>query len=638
MTGDFLFNAFVYLTATVVSVPIAKRLGLGSVLGYLIAGALIGPHVFGLVGKDTEDVMHFAEFGVVMMLFLVGLELRPSLLWRMRGPILGLGGLQVLITTTLITGLALAFGLSVTAALAIGMTLALSSTAIVLQTLEEKEMLKTPGGQSCFAVLLFQDIAVIPMLAILPLLGGQVVNRSSEPHAADAGAAAESHAGETLIANLPGWQQALAVIGAVAALIFIGRTVMRHVLRSIAAAHLPEVFTAAALLLVIGIALLMQSVGLSPALGTFVAGVVLADSEYRHELEADIQPFKGLLLGLFFLAVGAGIDFPLLGAEPLRILGLVALLITVKVIVLALLARVFKLKGGASTLFTFALAQGGEFAFVLFSFSLQNGVLGPETVSPLVLAVALSMALTPLLMIFQERVLQPRFATDKSEDRAPDAIEEEHPVVMAGFGRFGHIVGLALRTAGIGVNVLDLDGGQIEVLRKIGTKVFYGDATRVDLLHAAGCDQAKLFICAIDGESKAVHVVETVRKHFPHLFILARARGRPHAYALLKAGADVVERETTGSSLELATAALSKLGMDPHLAWRLTRRFRHHDELYVREMAELWGNEPAYWARARTRIGELEKLLKRDMATTMHTEDASWESMRDHGPRPDAGD
>ncbi|MGB5311459.1 MAG: monovalent cation:proton antiporter-2 (CPA2) family protein, partial [Polyangiales bacterium] len=356
----FFFQAFVYLAAAVLAVPVAKRLGLGSVLGYLLAGMAIGPFGFGLIGSEGEDVMHFAEFGVVMMLFLIGLELQPSLLWRMRGPILGLGGMQVAVTTAAFTGIGVALGQPLRAAFAIGMILALSSTAIVLQTLAEKGLLDTDGGQGAFSVLLFQDIAVIPILAVLPLLGSGSGGTSSTGH------------GTAWVDGLPAWGQTLAVLGAVSAIVVGGRYLMRPLFRFIAHARLREIFTAAGLLLVIGIALLMAQVGLSPALGTFVAGVVLAESEYRHELEADIDPFKGLLLGVFFIAVGASVDFALIANEPATIAAIVGALVIVKMIVLFGLAKAFRMGLDQSMLFTFALAQGGEFAFVLFSFALQH--------------------------------------------------------------------------------------------------------------------------------------------------------------------------------------------------------------------------------------------------------------------------
>ncbi|MDH3258851.1 MAG: monovalent cation:proton antiporter-2 (CPA2) family protein, partial [Deltaproteobacteria bacterium] len=404
MHGEgFFYQAFVYLSAAVISVPLAKRLGLGSVLGYLIAGFIIGPFGLALIGKEGQDVMHFAEFGVVMMLFLIGLELQPSLLWRLRGPILGTGGLQVCVTTAVIASLGMVLGLPFQSALAVGMTLALSSTAIVLQTLNEKGLIRTDAGQSAFSVLLFQDIAVIPMLALMPLLAVKGAGVVTDVQV--------SHGSTTWVEGLPGWGQALVVASVIAAIIIAGLFLVRPVFRTVARTGLRELFTAAALLLVIGIALLMSKIGLSPALGTFLAGVVLANSEYRHELEGDIEPFKGLLLGLFFISVGASIDFSLISSSPALIGMLVGGLILIKFIILLILGRVFKMGIDQNMLFAFALAQGGEFAFVLFSFAVQNNVISDSLANPLIAAVALSMALTPLLLLINEKIVQPRFGT-----------------------------------------------------------------------------------------------------------------------------------------------------------------------------------------------------------------------------------
>jgi len=492
LQGDgFFFQAFVYLSAAVISVPVAKRLGLGSVLGYLIAGFAIGPFGFHLIGEEGQDVMHFAEFGVVMMLFLIGLELRPSLLWRLRGPILGMGGLQVGLTTAAITSVGIFFGLSFQAALAVGMTLSLSSTAIVLQTLNEKGLMKTDAGQSAFSVLLFQDIAVIPMLAIMPILAVKTVKTIQE--------AGDSHGGNTTwVEGFSGWTQALMVAGVIAFIIIGGLFLIRPFFRYVAKTRLRELFTAAALLLVVGISLLMAKVGLSPALGTFLAGVVLANSEYRHELEGDIEPFKGLLLGLFFIAVGASIDFGLITAKPGLIGMLVVGLVTIKLVILLVIGIIFKFKHDQNVLFSFSLAQGGEFAFVLFSFAVQNHVVSNTVANPLIGAVAISMALTPLALIINDKLIQPRFGTHENEEKEADSIDEENPVIIAGFGNFGSIVGRLLRANDVGITVLEHDSDRVELLRKLGLKVFYGDASRQDLLHAAGAEKARVLIIAFN--------------------------------------------------------------------------------------------------------------------------------------------
>lgn len=600
-----LLHAFIYLLAAVVSVPIAKRLGLGSVLGYLLAGVVIGPHALALVGNRSGDVMHFAEFGVVMMLFLVGLELQPERLWQMRGKLLGLGGLQVAGTAAVIAALGVAFGFRLQTSLAAGLILAMSSTAIVLQSLQERGLLKTPAGEASFSILLFQDIAVIPILALLPLL------------ALDArGGTGTNETDHTGIAALPGWAQAAVVIGAVAAIVLAGRTLVNPLFRIIARTQLRELFTAAALMLVVGVSVIMQLVGLSAALGTFVAGVVLATSEYRHELEADIEPFKGLLLGLFFISVGAGLDFTLLQTQPGVILGIVAGLLAVKFCVLLVLSRFFNLALPEGLTLAFALAQGGEFAFVLLSFVVNHGVLTAAEASPLVAAVALSMAATPLLFMVNERFVQTRFARlRRGPVREADVIEPgDNPVIIAGFGRFGHIVGRLLHANGIGTTVLDLDGEQVAIIRRLGIKVFYGDATRLDLLQAAGAARAKAIVIAIDGEDKAIELVEMVQKHFPQLKIYARAVGRVHAYEFQKRGVLSFYRETLGSSLDLGVDVLREFGLSPHQARRAALLFKRHDEESVRQLAQFWEDDEAYFKNARLHIEAFERMFASDAA------------------------
>lgn len=633
MSADsFLAQAFVYLLAAVIAVPIARRLGLGSVLGYLLAGIAIGPFGLGLVGDEGQDLMHFAEFGVVMMLFVIGLELEPALLWRLRGPILGMGGLQVSVTTILVAGVGVAAGLSWQAALAVGMTLSLSSTAIVLQTLSEKGQLRTAGGQSSFSVLLFQDVAVIPMLALLPLLA------SGREHAG--GSAEPGHeAAATWISGLPPWGQTLAVLGAVLAIVVGGRFLLRPVFRLLGRARLREVFTAAALLLVVGIALLMTRVGLSAALGTFLAGVVLANSEYRHELESDIEPFKGLLLGLFFIAVGASIDFALLRSAPLLIAGLTLGIVALKFGVLAALGRAFRLGADQTLLFAFALPQVGEFAFVLFSFAAQEGVLDRSITSPLVASVALSMALTPLLMLFNERVVQPRTGT-RREARAADLIDETAPVLIAGFGGFGATVGRFLRANGVPTTVLEFDSDRVELLRRLGLKVYYGDASRHDLLEAAGAARARLLVVALDTPERTLEVIRTAKRHFPGLRILARAFDWADAHDLLEAGVEQVYREGLDAALRLGADALHALGFRAYQAHRAARKFLRHDEESLRHLTgERRKDRRVYLSAARRRIEELEQALARDLADRGVARDAGWdpESLReDAWPRPRA--
>lgn len=611
MHDDHLFmQAFVYLAAAVVAVPVAKRLGLGSVLGYLMAGMLIGPYGLGLVGEEGKDVLHFAEFGVVMMLFVVGLELEPSLLWRMRTPVLGMGGLQVLFSAILGGGLGLVLGLPWQEALAIGLVLSLSSTAIVLQTLQEKGLMSTAAGRGSFAILLFQDIAVIPMLALFPLLALHAPEALPDAHEAG------------VMAGLPGWAQGLALLCAVSAVVLGGRFLMRPTFRWVARTGLRELFVALVLLLVIGIALLMDLVGLSPALGTFVAGVVLAESEYRHELESDIEPFKGLLLGLFFIAVGASVDFPLVAEEPGTIAGLVGLLVLVKLAVLFAVGRIFRLSLDQNLLMSFALAQGGEFAFVLFSFAVRAGVLEASTSAPLVAAVALSMALTPLLLVFFDRVVRPRVGTREAE-RSYDA-PEEASVIIAGFGRFGQICSRLLEAEGVHATILEADSDQVDLLRKFGRKVFYGDASRLDLLHAAGAEQARLLVLAVDRSDKTKEIVQTVQRHFPDLPIMARASGRNEAYDLVSMGVQHVYRETFDSALRMGTDALVLLGSRAHRAHRAGARFRRQDEALVRELAGLRGQQD-FVDIVRRRTKDVEQILKRDLEGAP-VEGAGWDA------------
>ncbi|MGE3455615.1 MAG: monovalent cation:proton antiporter-2 (CPA2) family protein [Kofleriaceae bacterium] len=488
MSDSVLFQAFVYLGVAVVFVPIAKRLGLGAVLGYLIAGIVIGPWVLGLVGSEGHHVMHFAEFGVVMMLFLVGLELRPSMLWQMRRPILGLGGLQVALSASVVAGGAIAVGLPWKAALAIGLTFAMSSTAIVLSTLTERGLLKTRGGQSSFSVLLFQDIAVIPILAIFPLLGVAIATQVTDV---------------TSESGRPAWLSGLIVLGAVAAVVAFGRFVVRPLFQFLAATKLRESFTAAALMIVTGIALLMQQVDLSPALGTFLAGVVLADSEYRHELESDIEPFKGLLLGLFFISIGAQIDFGVIASAPLQIIGIVFATMAGKAGVLYALGRFTGLDRPARWLLALGLAQVGEFAFVLITFGQRSGIFSDHLAAMMVATVAISMMLTPPVFIILERWVLPR-VTAKAAERPQDEIVDAHtPVIIAGYGRYGQMVGRMLRANRIPMTILDLDPEIVEFVGRLGIKVYYGDASRSDLLHAAGCAHAKVFVLAVDKKQEA---------------------------------------------------------------------------------------------------------------------------------------
>ncbi len=598
--GDFLLLAFVFLFAGVVAVPIASRLGLGSVLGYLLAGIALSP-LLAAIGVDVIAIQHFAEFGVVMMLFLVGLELEPRRLWDMRGRLLGLGGLQVVGTTLVIMAAAMALGLSWSLALATGMILALSSTAIILQTLNEKGLMQSDGGQASFSVLLFQDIAVIPMLTLLPLLalpeladlasGGEAGHGGG--HAED-GAGGDRHANDehgdddhslSLVSGLPGWLQGLISLGAIASVVAGGSVLTRPIFRFIDMAHLRELFTAAALMLVVGIALLMSLVGLSPALGTFVAGVVLANSEYRHELESDIEPFKGLLLGLFFITVGASINFDLLMNEAGVIIPLTLGLIGVKVGILYVLALIFKIHGPHRWLLALGLAQAGEFGFVLVSFSVGSAVIPQALADQLLLIVALSMLLTPLLFIIYDRVIAPRY--NREQERDADRIDATHRVIIAGHGRFGGIVNRMLRLAGYDTTVLDYSSRQLDILRTFGFEVYFGDATRPDLLHAAGIETAKVLVVAIDEREQITNLTRHVVQKYPHVHVIARAVNRDHVYELYSAGCRDIIRETFDGGVRTGRSALEALGIHPFAAQRMAQQFEREDRAALAELASL---------------------------------------------------
>ncbi|MFT5787118.1 MAG: CPA2 family monovalent cation:H+ antiporter-2, partial [Ascidiaceihabitans sp.] len=547
---SFLYQASIYLAAAVIAVPIAARLGLGSVLGYLAAGILIGP-VFGLVGAETKDLQHFAEFGVVMMLFLIGLELEPRALWDMRHRLLGLGGLQIVLSTAALMGVAMAYGEPWGTSLAIGLTLSLSSTAIVLQTLAEKRLMQTTGGRNVFSVLLTQDIAVIPILAFLPLLvvtlPAEISQDGSIQRTNEAIADGHHGAALSLVDGLPAWGVTAVTLGAIGLVVFAGVFLARPVFRFIHAAHLREMYTALALLIVVGISFLMTLVGLSPALGAFLAGVVLASSEFRHELETDLEPFKGLLLGLFFITVGAGINFDLLYSNMPAILSMALLVIVIKGGVLWSLGRAFKLKGRDQWLFALALAQAGEFGFVLVAFSVSQGVIPVDVAETLLLVIALSMLITPLLFILYEVIARHMVSPDAQH--AADEIDSEGPVIIAGIGRFGQIVNRLVKASGFETVVLDHNMETIQLMRRFGSKGFFGDPTRSDILHAAGIMTARVLVVALDDKDAAIKLVKAARKQRPDLHIVARAYDRTHTFHLYQAGANDIVRELFDGSL-----------------------------------------------------------------------------------------
>ena len=602
---SLLYGAILYLAAAVITVPVFKRLGLGAVLGYLVAGVAIGPWGLRLI-RDVDMILHVAEFGVVLLLFLIGLELNPRRLWAMRRPILGLGGVQVAATTAALTAAGLLLGLDWRAALVAGMGLALSSTAIALQVLTERNLLPTPGGSAGFSVLLFQDIAVIPMLAALPLLAP----------AAEAGLEGASGSG---------WLEALARLGVIAAIVVGGHYLLRPVLRLIAATGLREIFTAFALLLVTGTAALMQTVDLSMALGAFLAGVLLADSEYRHALESDIEPFKGLLLGLFFIAVGMSIDFGLLLDRPLLVLALVTGLVTIKVAILYGLAMLYPLPAPQRPTFALVLSQGGEFALVLFSAALGLRCLSPEVSGLLMVVVALSMLTTPLLLGLYEGLIEPRLR-GPGETRPMDLVERhDHDVIVAGFGRVGQIVARLLNANGIETTILDHDPEHIETIRRFGFKVFYGDAARLDLLRAAGADRARLLVLAIDDRAQALKIVDLVHEHFPNLRILARAWDVAHLLQLQAKGVTQVEREAFEGALRLGESALGRLGFGAWAAKQAANRFRAHDQALLADLLVHFQEDievrAAISASARERLREE---MEADAAVFAEPRDQDW--------------
>ncbi len=623
----FLLQATIYLGAAVLSVPIAARLGLGSVLGYLLAGIVIGP-TLGLVGSEAEGLRHFAEFGVVMMLFLIGLELEPRALWDMRHRLLGLGGLQVTLTVAAVTAGAYALGQPLNSAAAIGMIFALSSTAIVLQTLSEKQLMQTPGGRSSFSVLLTQDIAVIPMLVLLPLLAisgraptepegvaGHAPDIIGEPGTGNA----RADLAMKLVEELPGWGAALLTMGVIIGIILVGTFLTRPVFRYIHAAHLRELNTALALLMVTSIGFSMSLVGLSPALGTFLTGVVLANSEFRHELQADIEPFKGLLLGLFFITVGAGVSFELLREQPVQILGLTLALVAVKGTILYGLGRAFKLRGRNLWLFTLGLAQAGEFGFVLVSFSQQQQVLDRDLSELLLLVVAVSMLLTPLLFIIYDRISRRSREGADASSEPYDTVAAKGSIIIAGVGRFGQIVNRMVRAAGFETTVLDHDLKTIQLMRKFGFKGFFGDPTRPELLHAAGLSEARVLVVALDDPASAVRLVELARAERPDLHIVARARHRVHAFELYSAGANDIVRELFDSSLRAGRYVLENSGLSEYEAAEHQRAFYRHDRAALADLAQLWipgrpvAENEAYIARSK----QLNKEMEADLVAAL---------------------
>ncbi|WP_029525887.1 glutathione-regulated potassium-efflux system protein KefC, partial [Polaromonas glacialis] len=589
---DWLINSFIYLAAAVVAVPLAKKLGLGSIIGYLAAGIAIGPWGLGLV-TNVQDILHFAEFGVVLMLFLIGLELEPQRLWNLRRPIFGWGSAQLLSCAALLTGTAMAFGIGWPVALVAGLGLALSSTAIALQSINERNLMRTSSGQAGFSILLFQDVAAIPILALMPLLGTLGEGNETITHTSRA-------------------FEALKIIASIGGIILGGRLLLRPVLRWIANSGTPEIFTAASLLLVVGIAALMQLVGLSMALGAFLAGVLLAESEYRRELETDIEPFKALLLGLFFIAVGMSIDFGVLWKFPGQMLAILAGFLGLKLLAIYGLAYAMKLPYQERPVFALLLAQGGEFAFVVFQAAAGARVFSAETASLLIGAVALSMLISPLLLVAIDKLLLPRYANGKKTTLEEISEPQEAPVIIAGFGRYGQIVGRMLLAQGISATVLDHDADMIETIRTFGYRVFYGDATRLDLLRTAGAAQAKILVLSVDDVEQSLKIVDMVKENFPQLQIVARARDVPHWNALRDRGVMRVERELFESSLRSARTVLELLGQPQMAAQQAAERFRQHNLALFEQMYPHRNNREKFIAVAKQGRMQLEAQMKQE--------------------------
>lgn len=614
MDNGFFIQAIVYLTSAVVCVPIAKKLGLSSILGYLFAGIIIGPFVLGFIGSEGEDIMHFAEFGVVMMLFLIGLELDPYKFWKMRKFILGMGSMQLIgtgVSIFILCQLFLDWNWQTTVVIALA--LSLSSTAIVLQTLKEKGLSQTSMGRASFSVLLFQDIAVIPILAIIPLMmSGQAIP--------------DDDLKSSLIIDLPGWIQTLIVLAAIIAVYFAGKYIVVPLLHIVAKTRLQELFTASALLLVMAVSYLMQLVGLSPALGAFMAGVVLANSEFRHELEGDIAPFKGLLLGLFFIGVGASINFKLIIDDPAYILIFGAILTAIKFFVLFGIGKIYKKSNDQNLLFSFGLSQAGEFGFVILSFSMQLNILPNILANQIMAIIALSMISTPFLLLINEKWIDPFFGVKEKEKKPHDIIDENNEVIIAGFGHFGSTIGRLLKANGVKATILDHDSDRVDLLRKMGFKVYYGDATRLELLKAAGAENAKIFIAAIDNPEVNLSVVELLRKHFPNLTILTRARNRVDAYELIDHGVDKIYRETLYTAVHLGVDALTQLGHRKYSATRQGQRFIKYDEAAIRKLAAKRHDKMAYLATIKDELEMQEQLLKNDLHINFSATDHAWDS------------
>ena len=608
MQGDILQQATVFLAATLVSVPIAKKLGLGSIIGYLVAGVIIGPFVLGFIGEEGEDLMHASEFGVVMMLFLIGLELNPQSIWKMRKIILGMGLSQMALTTiSMFSILFWIFNFSFNASLVIALSFSMSSTAIALQTLKEKGIGKTKVGKSTFAVLLMQDIGVIPVLAILPLLAVKTSNAVGTNNTSN---------------------QVLISLGAIAVVVVVGIYFINPFLRAIAKTRIKELFTAASLLIIIGVAYLMQLAGISAALGAFLAGVLLANSEFRHELESDIEPFKGLLLGLFFTAVGSTINFHLIYNEAGLVFLLVFITMLVKALILLAVGKQFNIKIDQNITFAFFLCQVGEFAFVLLASAQQNSLMDKHIIEICMAVTTITMAISPILIFINERFIDPYLGTKtKVKEREADKVEEKHKVILAGFGHFGSTIGRFLLANGVEATILDNDSEQVEFLRKMGFKVYYGDCTRFEILKAAGAEDAKFIICTINDEAGSHTLAEVVQKHFPQAQLFVRTKHRYHTYDLMEKGVTKTYRETLHTSVFMGVDVLKAMGQRSYTATRKAQEFLKYDEAAIKRLSEVWKEKDNYILSVKEEMELQEKLLKDDKRFLSELfDDNAWDS------------
>ncbi|MGV8831363.1 MAG: monovalent cation:proton antiporter-2 (CPA2) family protein [Devosia sp.] len=605
MENNILLAIFVLLAASVALVPLAKAAGLGTVLGYLAAGVLIGPYGLRLV-SDSETTRHIAEFGIVMMLFLIGLDLQPSEIWRMRHKVLGLGVTQIIATSAIIAVLLTLVGLNWNVAVIIGLALAMSSTAIAMQTIAQRDITTTDTGRASLAVLLVQDVAIIPVLAAIPLLA-----------IAGSGAAIDAEVTQA-VASLDSpvdWLMPLSVVGAFIAALVAGRYVVRPLLSYVARTEVREAFTAMGLAMVVGAAVITQYIGLSPALGGFIGGVLLADSEYRHELESNLEPFKGLLLGLFFISVGMSIAFSVLATDPIQIAIIVVGLVVVKIVVLFTLATIFRMHFADRMLLAIMLSQAGEFAFVVLQLARTERAIAAADYDIMSVAVALSMITTPLLLLVFDKLIAPRLDA-RSPKRADDTIDQHRKIVVLGYGRFGQIVTRMLRAQGFEMTLIDDDPVQIELVRRFGVKVFYGDASRLDLLHAAGVHKAELVVIAVGGRDRILAIARNIQRHFPHVTIAARAVDRGHAHDLMAMGIELFERETFLSAANLGAKVLVKLGHTPDEADRLARAFEARDNQLLQDSFAVREDEKAYVGMVRNSMGLLTEAMKADTSAT----------------------